>query len=51
MNVPICNNLPSMISCLACDVLMSACRFEDVFPGTPYDVVVDTMGGDYELRR
>lgn len=27
------------------------CRFEDVFPGTPYDLVVDTMGGDYELRR
>lgn len=27
------------------------CRFEDAFPGTPYDLVVDTMGGDYELRR
>lgn len=30
---------------------LPACRFEDVFPGTPYDLVVDTMGGDYELRR
>jgi len=29
----------------------NACRFEDAFPGTPYDVVVDTIGGDYELRR
>ena len=27
------------------------CRFEDAFPGTPYDVVVDTIGGDYEVRR
>lgn len=25
------------------------CRFEDVSP-EPYDLVVDTIGGDYELR-
>lgn len=29
----------------------NTCRFEDAFPGTPYAVVVDTIGGDYELRR
>jgi hypothetical protein len=33
-----------------CD-MPPARRFEDAFPGTPYDLVVDTMGGDYELRR
>jgi hypothetical protein len=26
-------------------------RFEDAFPGTPYDLVVDLIGGDYERRR
>jgi hypothetical protein len=32
--------------------VVDACnRFEDAFPGVPYDLVVDTMGGDYELRR
>lgn len=28
------------------------CRFEDAFPGTAYDVVLDLIGGSsYELRR
>lgn len=35
------------VTCVTC----RACRFEDAFPSTPYDLVVDTMGGDYELRR
>lgn len=41
--------LQQSLSCVPRDLCL--CRFEDVFPGTPYDTVLDLIGGDYEVRR